>query len=72
MIGMLSTVYAWAMCKWSEFKTEESGAVDIVAIVVMIGIAVVLAVVFRESVAHLLESLFESITNSATDAIKPS
>ncbi|MCD7801601.1 MAG: flagellin-like protein [Clostridiales bacterium] len=69
MIGMLSTVYAWAMCKWNEFKTEESGAVDIVAIVVMIGIAVILAVLFRTQIESLLSSLFTTIESNATSAV---
>lgn len=57
--------------RFNEFKNEERGAVDIVAIVVMIGIAVVLAVLFRTQIEKLLKSLFASIESGATSAIKP-
>lgn len=49
---------------------EESGEVNIVAIVVLIGIAVLLAIVFRGAIENLLKSLFGTINNSATNAIK--
>lgn len=52
-----------------QFKQEERGAVDIVAIVVMIGIAVLLAVLFRTQISSLLSSLFGTIEESAKDAI---
>lgn len=49
---------------------EESGEVNIVAIVVLIGIAVLLAIFFREAIENLLNTLFGTINNSATNAIK--
>ena len=52
------------------FKEEERGAVDIVAIVVMIGIAVILAVAFKDAISDLLESLFKTIKTKATNAVK--
>ncbi len=48
---------------------EEKGEVNIVAIVVLIGIAVLLAIFFREQIQGLLESLFKTITGTATDAV---
>lgn len=48
---------------------DETGAVDIVAIVVMIGIAVILAVVFRNQISGLIETLVGNITGKANDAI---
>ena len=51
------------------FRTEEVGAVDIVAIVVMIGIAVLLAVLFRTQITNLLNNLFDTINTNATDAV---
>lgn len=53
-----------------KFLEEERGAVDIVAIVVLIGIAVLLAVLFKEQVGKLINKLFESIGDSATGAVK--
>lgn len=52
-----------------DLMEDESGAVDIVAIVVMIGIAVLLAVFFRTSIERLLGTLFNTIEKSATSAI---
>ena len=48
-----------------KFLEEERGAVDIVAIVVLIGIAVLLAVVFKNQVANLINKLFENIMKNA-------
>ena len=53
------------------FITDEDGAVDIVAIVVLIGIVVLVAVVFREQLEKLVEKLFSTIGQTAEDAIKP-
>lgn len=48
---------------------EEKGEVNIVAIVVLIGIAVLLAIVFRGAIENLLNSLFGTINETATNAI---
>lgn len=69
MLNMMSCMYLALCMKFNEFKREERGAVDIVAIVVMIGIAVILAVLFRNQVTQLLESLFGTITQNAQDAV---
>lgn len=50
------------------FLEEERGAVDIVAIVVLIGIAVALALVFRKSIGDLLTNLLGNITTNAEEA----
>lgn len=52
------------------FFHQENGEVNIVATVVLIGIAVLLAVLFKEQIANLLNNLFKEIDTSATDAIK--
>ncbi len=53
-----------------EFKNNEIGAVNVVEIVVIIGIAVVLAVLFRRQIQSLLETLFGSINDNAAEAIE--
>ena len=70
MMQMLNYLYISLCIRFDEFKSEERGAVDIVAIVVLIGIAVLLAVIFKDSITDLLESLFGTITENATDAIE--
>lgn len=58
-----------AQLKFREFVTKENGEVNIVAIVVLIGIAVILAIIFRKAIANLLNRLFGTIENNATNAI---
>ncbi len=53
-----------------DFKNNEIGAVNVVEIVVIIGIAVVLAVLFRRQIQSLLETLFGSINDNAAEAIE--
>lgn len=50
--------------------TDEKGEVNIVTIVVLIGIAVLLALVFKDQIKKLLETLFASITKTATEAVE--
>lgn len=57
--------------KVKEAFLDETGAVDIVAIVVLIGIAVVLAVVFKNQISAILTKLFGSIGKNAENAITP-
>lgn len=54
----------------ARFRNDERGEVNIVAIVVLIGIAVLLAIVFKDNIIKLLNSLFITINNSANNAIK--
>lgn len=59
----------FAKFKIRQMFTDEKGEVNIVAIVVLIGIAVLLALVFKDQITSLLESLFGTITDKATDAV---
>ncbi len=66
----IAKIYAFnAKQKVKKFITKENGDVNIVSIVVLIGIAVLLAVFFRGQIEKLLESLFGTITGTATDAV---
>lgn len=49
---------------------DERGEVNIVTIVVLIGIAVLLALIFKGKITELLDSLFGEINNQATSAVK--
>lgn len=51
------------------FLSEEKGAVDIVAIVVIIGVAVLLAIVFKDQLGKLIKSLFDTISGNSTDVV---
>lgn len=48
---------------------SEKGEVNIVAIVILIGIAVLLAIFFRGAIENLLNTLFNTINQSANNAI---
>ncbi len=53
----------------SNFLRDEEGDVNIVSMVVLIGIAVLLAVIFRKNIQNLLNSMFDTISNNANNAI---
>lgn len=52
-----------------DFLVKEDGAVDIVAIVVLIGIVVLIALIFRKRIEELINSLFDTIGKNASDAV---
>ena len=56
-------------CKVNAFVEKEKGAVDIVAIVVLMGIVVLVAIIFRNQLENLINNLFKTIGQNATDAI---
>lgn len=58
-----------AKCKIRKLFTDETGAVDIVAIVVLIGIVVLLAIVFKDELAKLIKTLFTTIEQNANDTV---
>ena len=60
---------AWTQCKLANFIHDEEGDVNIVSMVVLIGIAVLLAAMFKTQIKTLLETLLGTITQNATKAI---
>lgn len=69
MTNLLDRMYIKAYCWASAFMRDESGDVNIVSMVVLIGIAVALAVIFKDKVGTLLSKLFGNITTNATSAV---
>ena len=67
----LDYLVVMARIKAMGFVQEEDGEVNIVSIVVLIGIAVLLAVFFRNHIVNLLNSLFSTINNAANSAMAP-
>lgn len=55
--------------KVSEIFADETGDVNVVAIVVLIGVAVLLAVLFKDQVGAMLKTLFDKIGGNATNAV---
>ena len=69
---MLTKIYIKALTAkllLAEKLKSEKGEVNIVTIVVLIGIAVLLAIFFRGSIEKLLKTLFKTIEDSATSAV---
>lgn len=71
-MNMLDSLYIRVSQMFRNFMENEDGAVDIVAIVVLIGIAVLVAIVFRKQITNLIETLFTKIEGTATGAIETS
>lgn len=69
MMQNLMLMGTMAKMKLRQFFSDEKGEVNIVAIVVLIGIAVLLALIFKDQIEGLLETLFGTITENANDAV---
>lgn len=70
---MLNTMLMYAKIarlKVKDFFKDESGAVDIVAIVVLMGIVVIVALVFKTQLNDLIKHLFKTLEGTADNAIK--
>ncbi len=71
MLLFLDYIVVMTRIKAMQFLQEEDGDVNIVSVVVLIGIAVLLAVFFKNQIVNLLNGLFKTINNSADTAMKP-
>lgn len=71
MLMLLDYIVVMTRIKAMQFLQKEDGDVNIVSVVVLIGIAVLLAVFFKNQIVNLLNSLFKTINNSADTAMKP-
>ena len=54
---------------FNRFLYDEEGDVNVVSIVVLIGVAVLLSVVFKKQAKKLIDTLFEAIGTSAGTAV---
>lgn len=63
------SLYIAAQTELNYFLKKEKGAVDIVAIVILIAVAIGLAVIFRKQLVGLLEGWFGSIGTAGDAAI---
>ena len=70
---MLDSLFIWGKIRLGKlaerFSSEETGAVEIVTIVVIIGIVIILAVLFKDKLKELIENLFGKIGTNAENAI---
>lgn len=65
LMGMLIT----AQYKVESFFKKEDGEVNIIAIIVLIGIAILLALIFKDRIAELINNLFDTINQNAENAV---
>ena len=70
MSNLMLTVALGMKGKLMKFINAEEGEVNIVTTVVLIGIAVALAEIFKGHVTNLVNTLMVNITSSATNAVK--
>lgn len=68
-MNTLLNLNTYAQMKLAKFMREENGEVNIVATVVLIGIAVLLAVFFKGQIMELLTDLFDTIKGTANSAV---
>lgn len=69
MMNYLSCFMMCMQMKMKELLTNEEGDVNIVSIVVLIGVAVLLAIVFKDAIGNLIQSLLDSIETNATNTV---
>jgi len=65
----IMSVILMVQLKIEDFFKKEDGEVNIIAIVVLIGIALLLALVFKDRITGLINSLFDTIDTNAQNAI---
>ena len=66
---MINAVVAWAKAKLYTFTHDERGDVNIVSIVVLIGVAVLLALLFKDAIGNLLKSLLNTISGRSNSIV---
>ena len=69
MLSVLDRFYIAMQARMKNFIEDEKGAVDIVAIVVLIGIVVFVAIVFRNQIKGLIDNLFTKINKNAEEVV---
>ena len=69
MMQNLIAMKAWVQIKMNKFLRDERGDVNIVSLVVLMGIAVLLAMIFKDAIGDLLDTLLSSIKGNATNTV---
>ena len=70
---MKNTLYfskIWLSAKLGRFIKDERGEVNIVATIILLGIAVLLAVAFRKQIGVLVTEIFDAIRGKEKDLTK--
>ncbi len=69
MLNVVDRMYIAAQAKWNKFRKEERGDVNIVSIVVLCGIVIALAIVFRDQLAEVIEHVLQTVQGRADSVV---
>lgn len=69
MLKLLDKMYIGMKNRVNNFLTNEDGAVDIVAIVVLCGIVIAVAVIFRQELEKVVQDLFKAVGDKGKNTI---
>lgn len=69
MLNVVDRMYIAAQTKWNKFRKEERGDVNIVSIVVLCGIVIALAIVFRDQLAKVIEHVLQTVQGRADSVV---
>lgn len=69
MLPMVNVLWMSLKLKAKSFLQKENGDVNVVAIVVLIGVAVLLAIIFKDAISKLITDLIKTITGKANQAV---
>lgn len=70
MLMMANAFLFGLKAKAQQFFRKENGEVNVVAIVVLIGVAVVLALIFKNQISEMLTTLIGKIKGKALGAVE--
>lgn len=71
MLNLFDQLYIAWLCRLNAVKNDETGGSEMIAVVVMIGIVVILAIVFRDKIADLVKAIFKTTEENATKVMQP-
>lgn len=66
---VINNIYFKTKMTLHKFFKDEQGDVNVVSIVVLIGVAVLLAIIFKDAITTLIESMLGTITENAQNAV---
>lgn len=70
MLKFMDSMYLNMKSKLVNFMSEERGDVNVVAIVVLIGVAVMLAILLKDQLSNLITNFMTSVTGKANTVLQ--
>ena len=69
-MNTLTMIYVWIRVKFAKFIHDEKGVSAIVATVVLVGIAVVLAILFKDAIGDLITEMLNKIKTQGNETLE--